>query len=285
MATPFNRPLVPVHGTEEILRDLNQHIIDKKPFSTVRYGDGCLGIVCAYIAPQFVKRGKWSGGQKNGIANSVMRQQGIPLGSRLDICQQVVEAANNANYIDCYDSFYTGIGRSKGLGFIASNWKEIHEAVGITNTSYCNPYLHYMSIVYGEYNLHNIMRNRTVFCISNQVRICEKLKLLSGSKKIDSYQIGRSGDKANYQERHQVIMTIIANHATKYYLFLIGAGLLGKIYCDYIKKCGGRAFDAGRLFDLWSGVRIIDSVPKRFLRMDTNLLLARRILTSKSPVW
>jgi len=285
MNTPFNRPLVPVHGTEEILRDLDKHILKKQPFSTIRYGDGCLGIVCAYIAPDFVKKGKWSGGQKNRIANSVMRQQGIPLKARLDICQRVVDAANNSNYIDCYDAFYTGIGRSKGLGFISSHWKEIHEAVGIKNSSYCSPYLHYMSIVYGEYNLHNVMRNRTVFCISNQIQICERLKWFSGAKKIDSYQIGRAGDKANYQERHRVIMSLIANNAKKYDLFLIGAGLLGKIYCDYIKKCGGVAFDAGRLFDLWSGVRIIDSVPKRFIKMDTKTMLARRIMKPNSNVW
>jgi hypothetical protein len=282
---PFNRPLVPVHGTEEILKDLDKHIAEKKPFSTVRYGDGCLGIVCAYIAPSFVKVGKWSGGQKNGIANSVMRQQGIPLNKRLDICKQVVQAANRANYVDSYDAFYTGIGRSKGLGFIASHWKEIHEAVGITNTSYCNPYLHYMSVVYGEYNLHNVMRNRTIFCVSNQVQICEKLKVFSGATKIESYHIGRAGDKTNYQISHEKIMSIIKNNATKYDLFLIGAGLLGKIYCDYVKQCGGRSFDAGRLFDLWSGVRVIDSVPKRFLRMDTKTMLARRILKPDSKVW
>lgn len=282
---PFNRPLVSVHGTEEILKDLNQHIVDKKPFSTIRYGDGCLGIVCSYIAPNFVKVGKWSGGQQNKIANSVMRQQGIPVTERFDICNQVVQAANRANYVDSYDAFYTGIGRAKGLGFIASHWKEIHEAVGITNTSYCNPYLHYMSIVEREYNLHTVMKNRNVFCISNQIQICEKLKWFSGIKKIDFYRIGRSGDKSNYQIHHVKIMRIIKNNVDKYDLFLIGAGLLGKIYCDYIKQCGGRSFDAGRLFDLWSGIRAIDSVPKRFLRMDPKTMLAKRILKPNSAVW
>jgi len=285
MTSPFNRPLVPVHGTEEILKDLNQHIVEKKPFSTVRYGDGCLGIVCSYIAPAFVKNGKWKGGQKNGIANSVMRQQGIPLNQRLDICKQVVQSADKSNYIDSYDAFYTGIGRAKGLGFIASHWKEIHGAVGITNTSYCNPYLHYMSIVYGEYNLHNVIRSRTIFCVSNQVQVCEKLQWFSGAKKIDSYRIGRMGDKSNYKEHYMRIMRLIKTNADKYDLFLIGAGLLGKIYCDYVKTCGGRAFDSGRLFDLWSGVRVIDSVPKRFIKMDTKIMLARRIMKPNSNVW
>ncbi|SRR5579883_827162 len=37
-------------------------------------------------------------------------------------------------------------------------------------------------------------------------------------------------------------------------VFLVGAGVLGKIYCDCIKANGGIAIDIGSVFDAWAGV-------------------------------
>jgi hypothetical protein len=36
-------------------------------------------------------------------------------------------------------------------------------------------------------------------------------------------------------------------------LFLVAGGLLGKIYCDRIKRSGGVAIDIGSLIDAWLG--------------------------------
>lgn len=38
-------------------------------------------------------------------------------------------------------------------------------------------------------------------------------------------------------------------------LFLVGAGALGKIYCQWIKEAGGIAIDIGSIFDDWASVR------------------------------
>ncbi len=37
-------------------------------------------------------------------------------------------------------------------------------------------------------------------------------------------------------------------------LFLVGAGVFGKIYCHWIKQRGGIAIDVGSIFDSWAGV-------------------------------
>ena len=37
-------------------------------------------------------------------------------------------------------------------------------------------------------------------------------------------------------------------------LFLVGAGLFGKLYCAEIKRQGGIALDLGSLLDAWAGV-------------------------------
>ena len=42
---------------------------------------------------------------------------------------------------------------------------------------------------------------------------------------------------------------------TKGDIFLVGAGILGKIYCQWIKEQGGVAIDLGAMFDAWSGVK------------------------------
>jgi hypothetical protein len=80
-------------------------------------------------------------------------------------------------------------------------------------------------------------------------------------------------------------MRLIRNNAAKYDLFLIGAGFLGKIYCNEVKRCGGRVFDSGRLFDFWGGMRVIDSRPKRFIKMNTTKMLCERIKKHPSGVW
>ena len=36
-------------------------------------------------------------------------------------------------------------------------------------------------------------------------------------------------------------------------LFLVGAGVFGKIYCHWIKQRGGVAVDIGSIFDSWAG--------------------------------
>lgn len=273
-----------IYGTEEILRDLNEHIINKEPFSTVRFGDGCYGIVASYFCPDLIVGGKWSGGQDNKIVQSVLRQLGVPVQNRFDIVKKVVWAANNANYIDSYDAFLTELS-PRQVGPLASKWKEIHKYAGIGNVSYCSPFLHYFSVVENEYNLFDVMKKRTIFCISHNVYITPKLRILSNAKEIHSYQIPRRGKKLHYTKHFNYIVNLIEEEATNYDLFLIGAGLLGKIYCGLIKEHGGRAFDAGRLFDLWAGKRHIDSRPKRLIKMNTTKLLCERIRNCNGKVW
>ena len=38
-------------------------------------------------------------------------------------------------------------------------------------------------------------------------------------------------------------------------LWLVAAGMLGKVYCDVIRNAGGIAVDVGHTADMWAGVR------------------------------
>jgi hypothetical protein len=50
-------------------------------------------------------------------------------------------------------------------------------------------------------------------------------------------------------------------------VFLVGAGYLGKVYCDVIKQRGGIALDVGSLFDGWSGLGRVDPNEHQSLRL------------------
>lgn len=45
------------------------------------------------------------------------------------------------------------------------------------------------------------------------------------------------------------------HHAAPGILFLVGAGLFGKIYCDVARQAGAVAIDIGSVFDGWAGVQ------------------------------
>jgi hypothetical protein len=40
---------------------------------------------------------------------------------------------------------------------------------------------------------------------------------------------------------------------------LVGAGILGKIYCHRIKQLGGIAIDVGSMMDVWAGLKTRDN--------------------------
>jgi len=276
--------LVKVNSTKKILTDLNRCIVKKKPFSIVRFGDAVHGIVCVFTCPDIIDNGKWSGDKGKKLSNSILGQLTIPTKRRKQVVNRVIVSANRANYCDSYDA-YKLLG-SNYLGILGRKWKEIHEGAGITNTNYCSCFVHYFSIVDGEYNLFDIMKGRRIFCITSKIGILDKVKEVSGAKEIVGCHIpGRGRGRKHFRNHFSKTIGLIRTNAKNFDLFLIGAGLLGKIYCDEVKKNGGRAFDCGRLFDFWSEKRKIDSRPKRFLVYNNSKLLCDRIKTGAKGVW
>lgn len=59
------------------------------------------------------------------------------------------------------------------------------------------------------------------------------------------------------RDQSEVLESIIGSVSVPHAgaVFLVGAGIFGKIYCEFIKQQGGVALDIGALADLWSGLR------------------------------
>lgn len=60
-------------------------------------------------------------------------------------------------------------------------------------------------------------------------------------------------DSGHYPGRYREIMACI-EQLPPGTLVLIGAGVLGKIYCDAVKRAGAVALDIGAVFDAWTGL-------------------------------
>jgi hypothetical protein len=68
--------------------------------------------------------------------------------------------------------------------------------------------------------------------------------------------VGESQVAVHYPDRFEEIAADLATRDLTGELFLVGAGILGKIYCDLIKRQGGMAIDAGSMMDVWMGMGV-----------------------------
>jgi hypothetical protein len=282
--TDLKRKPVKVNKTKDILNDLERSIQSQTPFSLIRFGDAGLGILAAYLCSSNINFGKKWGSNKGKLAaKEILLRLSIPEKKHHKVLQQVVEASNNANYIDSYDGDMIA---KLPVGQLAFSWKEIHEDIGIKNNSYCSTFFHYFSIVENEYNLFDIMKDRKIFCINNIIpNFSKKLKERSKCKILDFYRIpGRGRTTRHYKNHYKEVCKIIKENARDYDIFLIGAGLLATIYCDVVKNNGGRALDIGTVFHLWKGAKIHPARPAKFLVNNKEKMLCERIKTPPKDV-
>jgi hypothetical protein len=68
--------------------------------------------------------------------------------------------------------------------------------------------------------------------------------------------VGARLQEAQYPDVYQRLCEEIASRERHGQLFLVGAGFLGKYYCELIKRSGGMAVDVGSLMDVWMGLSV-----------------------------
>jgi len=268
----LKRKPVKIHKTKDILIHCEKSIQDKKPFSLIRFGDACLGMIANRFSKNVNFGKKW--GHPSGTTQTqiIFNQLTVPVYDREIVLKKAIVAANNANYIDSYDADLIG---KFPVGKLCFSWKEIHEDVGITNRSYCNPMFHNFINVSGEYNIFDLMKGRRIFCVNNIVRKIDP-QLREHCKVLDFYHIpGRGKQGEHYKKHYRKVCKILKNNSQKYDLFLIGAGLLATLYCDVVKRNGGRALDVGTLFYLWNGMRVKSRTTRYLVNNKTELLCKR----------
>ena len=102
----------------------------------------------------------------------------------------------------------------------------------------------------------------SISIISCHERLGDYIQKRFGIKSVTSYVIpgeSRYQRVFNQQPKEEHFPVVYEDligklpYVSKDKVFLVGAGFLGKIYCDLIKQYGGIALDLGSQMDRWAG--------------------------------
>jgi len=272
-----------IYDTNVILKSLERHIKKGKPFSNIRLGDACNIILGLMLRPiRFKKLMNLEGPEKKYYRKIIRLRLGIPEGELRKICRRLVKYCNQANYIDnLYITKDLNHRRGAYEQRIYSLWEQTHNMIGIKNKNYSSPMLNHWSVVEGELNLYKIMKGRRVFFINNATPDIIK-KFRNHCSKVDGVRTYPIPRKQFHTGQFEEIQETIEKQVDNYDLFLIGAGILGKIYCGYVKEMGGVAFDTGRVFKMWRGKNFLPVPIKGVLTANKNNTLYKRTRPKKS---
>lgn len=242
-----------VFKTKAILNILSIAINNNKPFGLVRFGDGTIKAIHAFL------------NKDEQQLKDISFQEGIPIMMFDKIIDLWKTSANNCNYIDTPEVYFNGkfwmrtkkINKEKiseKTTLRLKMWLDLYRAIGINNESYCNPEINFLSCL-GRNSLPDILKGKKICCITAR----DDAWQLSNFFDIDIVKIAGKHQQQFIRSFSKVVDLIIDTSATKYDLWLIAAGELGRVYPGLIKFKGGRAFDVGSLIDVWCG----DELPSR----------------------
>jgi hypothetical protein len=246
---------VKILKTIEVLQQLNVCINRNLPFGLVRFGDGTIKAINAYYDADFES------------LKTISESEGLPLKQFGNLVTLWVKSANICNYIDCPEVYFSGKFwrrtksiKKKHMSQLTitrlKEWKTLYDKIGITNTSYCNPEINFLSCLMGKFgvlSLPDLIRYKSICIITSRSDVLEKVKRKDYN--IDVIQISGKGNN-QYEKSFDMVLNKIDKHAKHYNLWLVAAGELGRVYPGLIKYSGGRAFDIGSLIDFWCGEEI-----------------------------
>jgi len=241
-----------IYKVKEILIELDDCIINKKPFSLIRWGDGGIKAMDCILRNQNQER-----------LLTILSKEGIPNGRIYSIFYLWGKYAREANFIDSPEVYFTNqfwprFKRPEIIPIIR-RWKQIYnDSEFITNnTRYCNPEVNFLMLLKrkGEKNLIDMIRGRKICCLTNYPEIVKILRKYCAVKIFPVVSFYQN----HYEICYKKITKKIKKNADKCDLWLVGAGEIGRIYSGLIKQFGGRALDIGSVFDCWLNV----DIPKR----------------------
>jgi hypothetical protein len=235
----------------QFCESLSAHLDARKPFSLVRAGDG-EGIVIGYpgltpLAKLNKRLDKWFGSKTMGSHD------------KLAFCEAVRTACKNATMLGIPGARHDKINQ---------DWRNVNrylEQLGCLSESRevfcmdCTVDLH-------RHKLYTKMLKGfdTLYCIGCR-DLAPQLKRAFGLREVNTYLVPPQNvpyrsqpgipveRRPHYPLLYTEILRWIDEHA-RGNLFFVGAGGLGKIYCDRVRDRGGMAVDVGSMFDGWAGL-------------------------------
>jgi len=242
----------------DILNKLDNCIINKEPFSLIRFGDGGIKLMHSVLfddVPQY---------------QAICEHEGLPENKLVEILALWGMYANKADYIDTPEVYFTDKfwGRYKIYkdGYVKNitektrkrllMWKELYSGIGIkvNSVNYCNPEANWLSLLKNppHKNLLEILKNRKICCISTYSNVPS----LSKKYNIEYWKIV-GHDQGHYYNSFNQTIDFINENVNKYDLWLNSSGELGRVYSGVIKDLGGRVFDLGFVIDYFVNWHIV----------------------------
>jgi hypothetical protein len=244
---------VKIFKIEEILQKIEDCIVNKKPFSHIRFGDGGLKFINSVL------------NNDHEQLKDIVEKEGIPNNLVVEIFELWGYYARKADFIDCPEVYYNGQfwerlkGSMKQINLktkeLFLNWEDLYSRSEFDNENYCNPESNILAVLkrYRRSNLLNIMHGRNICIITDRPEIKEKLErhgyLVDVVPIVGHYQ-------NQYKNSFNIVCNIIKERSNDYDLWLVAAGELGRVYSGLIKENGGRCFDIGYVIDYWLGTEL-----------------------------
>jgi hypothetical protein len=242
-----------------ITQRIQTAIRDQKPFSLIRLGDGEYTIL---------KYKKWTTRARCiDRINRWFDAHKLSEKQVVSIRNQILRACQNADLL--------GMPSRNEIRFY-SKWKSFNPIckalkIPLTETFYFHDILkvNFKSIVEGKNLVCITCRNIGNKIQANLNPATLKMILIRPEKfawnKSLKGQDTRSGRRDHYNDQFEEIYKTITSESQKGKVYLIGAGGLGKSYCNMVKSMGGVAIDIGALFDIWAGVQTRPYLKKKMV--------------------
>lgn len=213
----------------------------KEPVSLVRCGDGEKIVLDGFRNP-----GKFNAVLKRQLGFSPAIEEAEAIRANL------IEAINNCDIL--------GVPRHKNLDNLSGDWQDVEKTINI----YCNPPakrcsldIHY-DFLEGGYFDKLIPNQEHLAYIS--CRELDKGFRKMGVKYPSIYAIAPEAKfttyigPPHYPDQFNKVERWMDKVGAENKLLLVGAGFIGKIYCNWWRDRGGKAFDIGSVFDEWAGM-------------------------------
>jgi len=246
-----------VYTKDQILKDVDDAIKNKRAFSLIRFGDGGLKAMQSLL-----------NNHEDNI-EIISNKEGIPVEEFNRIISLWAIYANSADYIDTPTVYFNNRFWKRykkdhiPINILTENllkkWNIIYESIKIKTKEkkYCNPEFNWLSILNYPVNLLDILKNRKICFIS----IYDDIPRLSSKFDVDFHKIvGHYENQFKYSFKETI--EFIEENIDNYDLWLNSSGELGRLYSGRIKELGGVVIDMGFVAQYWYNFKR----PERFNR-------------------
>lgn len=233
---------------DHILKDLENTIDKKLPFSLVKMGDGEIKFFGMEL--------------KNEISLWKCSQQCVKpdLPFIKNINKMIRISANEANYLGGFGvyfkdhKYYWPRKEYSNCSKVIVDWKKYYDKMGIINTNYCSPEIGFYFFLNEFKNLFDVMRNKKVLIVTCWDKLKDKNPFKNLGYDVEFFIIPKRNTKG--WKHFENNLDSLGKIAPCYDLILLSGGTLGRCYSGRIKRNNGRVIEIGQVSNVWAGYDI-----------------------------